>query len=264
MLEFVIKRRVFISMFFTALTLLGYISYKNLSVELLPSVELPFLFVQTSSFREVDPQYMEKEAINPLEGAIGTLEGIEKIESFISRRNGQIIIYYNPGVNLKYAYLKLLEKIDAAKTTLPEEFFVQVVKVDTEQLTNMFMNLQIRGSGGSDRIRHIFEKEVRSRFESIDGMANVEVFGGQEKSVKILLNEQAGKAYNITPAQIRSLILNNSQSKIFLGSAKQHQKKIYLLPQWHDVDTLENLRSLLQRNEHDLYRLSYTQLHKNE
>ena len=150
MLEFVIKRPVFVSMLFTALTLLGYISYKNLSVELLPHVELPFLFVGVNSFREVDPQYMEKEAVIPLEGAIGTLEGIEKIESFVSRRNGRIIIYYEPHVNLKYAYLKLVEKIDAAKAGLPEEFFVQVVKVDTEQLTNMFMNLQIRGSGGSD------------------------------------------------------------------------------------------------------------------
>ncbi len=243
MLEFVIKRRVFISMLFTALTLLGYISYKNLSVELLPNVELPFLFVSVNSIREVDPQYMEKEGVIPLEGVIGTLEGIEKIESFVSRRNARIIIYYEPDVNLKYAYLKLVEKIEAAKSTLPEEFFVQVVKVDTEQLTNMFMNLQIRGGGGSDRIRHIFDKEIRTRFESIDGIANVEVFGGQEKSVEILINEQAAKAYNITPAQIRSLILNNNQSKIFLGSSEEHQKKIFInfLAEYADIQDLENI-----------------------
>ena len=129
MYKFIINRRVLISMFFTALTLLGYISYRNLSVELIPNVELPFLFVQVNSSRDMDPLYMEKEAVIPLEGAVGTLENIEKIESYVSRRNGRIIVYYNPGVNLKYAYLKLLEKVDAVKPALAEGFFVQVVKI---------------------------------------------------------------------------------------------------------------------------------------
>ena len=49
MLEFVIKRRTFVSMFFIGLSLLGYISYKNLDLEMLPSVELPFF--DRSGFR---------------------------------------------------------------------------------------------------------------------------------------------------------------------------------------------------------------------
>ena len=83
MYKFIINRRVLISMFFTALTLLGYISYRNLSVELIPNVELPFLFVQVNSSRDMDPLYMEKEAVIPLEGAVGTLENIEKIVSTV-------------------------------------------------------------------------------------------------------------------------------------------------------------------------------------
>jgi multidrug efflux pump subunit AcrB len=92
MLEFVIKRRTFVSMFFIGLAMLGYISYTNLDLELLPSVELPFLIVQVSGARESDPEYIEKQAIMPLEGAIGTLEGIDGIESFVDQRQGRISI----------------------------------------------------------------------------------------------------------------------------------------------------------------------------
>ena len=87
MLEFVIKRRTFVSMFFIGLSMLGYISYKNLDLEMLPSVELPFLIVQVFGASESEPEYMEKRGIMPLEGAIGTLEGIDKIGDCYPYRN---------------------------------------------------------------------------------------------------------------------------------------------------------------------------------
>ena len=60
---------------------------------------------------EMDPTYIETQAIIPIEGAIGTLEGIEKIESNITSRYGTIIVYYSQNADLKYASLKLQEKI---------------------------------------------------------------------------------------------------------------------------------------------------------
>ena len=69
LIQFVINRKTFISMLFIGLVLLGYISYKQLPVELFPNAELPFLIVQVNGAREMDPEYMEKQAIIPLEGA---------------------------------------------------------------------------------------------------------------------------------------------------------------------------------------------------
>jgi multidrug efflux pump subunit AcrB/ABC-type multidrug transport system ATPase subunit len=230
-------------MLFIGLTLLGYISYKNLDLELLPNVELPFLIVQVTGAREMDPEYLEKQAIIPLEGAIGMLDGIEKFESYIERRQGRIMIYYNSDVNIKYAYLKLQEKVDSIKPILPDEFFVLVLKIDTQQLANMFMNLQVRGSGGIDRIRHLFEREIREEFESIDGIANVEVFGGHEKSVEIVLKKEVAEAFNLTPSRIRNLIARNNQEKFFLGRIDAFQKEIHvnLIAEYSDINDLEDI-----------------------
>ena len=106
-MKFIIQRKVLISMLFLGLTVLGYVSYKQLPVELLPNAELPFLFVQAYSGNEMAPEYMENQVVVPLEGAIGTLEGIESIESNINSRQTNIVVYYQKGVNFKYAYLKL-------------------------------------------------------------------------------------------------------------------------------------------------------------
>src|SRR6056297_3012210 len=138
-MKFIIKRKILISMLFTGLTLLGYVSYKQLPVELMPNAELPMLFVQINSRIEVDPAYMENQAVIPVEGAIGTMEGIESMETFLNSRSASIQVNFNQNVNFKYTFLKLQEKIKQVAEKLDENFMVTVNRVDVEQLTNQFM-----------------------------------------------------------------------------------------------------------------------------
>ena len=88
----VIKRKTLVSMLFIASTLLGYVSYQQLKMEMFPNAELPMLFVQVTSQIEVTPEYMEQNAIIPVEAAIAGLENIELIESSADRRRGTVYI----------------------------------------------------------------------------------------------------------------------------------------------------------------------------
>ncbi|MDP3434047.1 MAG: efflux RND transporter permease subunit, partial [Bacteroidota bacterium] len=182
-MKFIIQRKVLISMLFLGLTFLGYFSYKQLPVELLPNAELPFLFVQASSGTELAPEYMENHVVIPLEGAIGTLEGIESIESNVNSRQSTIVVYYTKNVNFKYAYLKLQEKINEMQSAMPENVRVAVAKVDLQQMNSQFMELQARGEGGIDRVRTIVDQDIKPDLENIDGIAAVNVYGGKQKSI---------------------------------------------------------------------------------
>ena len=227
-MDFVIKRRILIIMLFTGLTMLGYVSYNKLSVELFPNAELPALIIQVGTPLEMDPAYIENQAIIPIEGAIGTLEGIEKIESNISSRYGTIVIYYNQNADLKYANLKLQEKIDIVKKSIPEEFIINVIKIDLKQLTNQFMELQVRGEGGIDRIRDIADRDIKPEFENIDGIAGAQVYGGKENSIEVRLNERACKANGISIAQVRNLLNNNGADKTFAGKVVDGNTELFV------------------------------------
>lgn len=242
-MNFILKRKTLVSMIFIALTMLGYFSYKRLAVELYPNAILPTLFVQINTPLEVDPRYMETQAIIPLEGAIGSIKGIEKIESTAGQQSGRIQISFRQSTNIKYAYLKLVEKIDEAKKTLPEEFRVNVFKFDLESINNMLMSLEARGSGGIDRIRQVLEKKVVDKIKNIDGIANVEVFGGRDKSIEILLKEDVCKSYQISPSDVRSALNRNSNPKVFVG-------KIHNLDQMHFVNVVSEFDDLA-----DIYEL---------
>ena len=230
-------------MLFTGLTLLGYVSYKQLPVELMPNAELPMLFVQINSRIEVNPTYMENQAVIPIEGAIGTMEGIESMETFLNNRTATIQVNFNQNVNFKYTFLKLQEKINQAADNLDDNFIVSVNRVDIQQLTNQFMELQVRGSGGTDRLRNIVDQEIAAELENIDGIASLTVYGGKERSIEITYDKAALDAYNITPAQIRSAIASNSTNRTFSGYLHESQKKyfVHITAEYAQVTDIENI-----------------------
>ena len=242
-MKFIIERKVLISMLFLGLTVLGYVSYKQLPVELLPNAELPFLFVQASSTTEMAPEYMENQVVVPIEGAIGTLEGIESIESNVNSRQSSIVVYYQKNVNFKYAYLKLQEKINEIQSKLPENVRVNVAKVDLKQMNSQFMELQARGEGGVDRVRTIVDQDIKPDLENIDGIAAVNVYGGKQKSIEIILDTKACEAYHITSGRIRSLLSQNSSSRTYVGNLKEKtvQYFVHVTAEYGKVEDIENL-----------------------
>ncbi len=243
-MNFLLNRRITISMLFIALTLLGYVSYKQLPVELLPNAELPVLFVSVVSQQEIDPNYVESEVIIPLEGAISSIGGVEEIQSRIGSQQSYVQVKFKKNINFKITSLKLQEKINETAAGFPDNFIVQVQKIDVSQvLSNNFMRLQVRGSGGTDRVRHIVEKEIRTDLENIDGVAAVNVYGGRERAIEVRLDPDACKALNLTPSVISGLLSQNTQEKAFVGFANEPANKyfVHVNSPYTKVSDLENI-----------------------
>lgn len=230
-------------MLFIALSLLGYVSYKQLPVELLPNAELPVLFVQVSSQQDMDPSYVESEVIIPLEGAVSAIGGVDKLQSYIDRRQSSIQIDFKKNINFKMTSLKLQEKVNEIAASLPTGFTVQVQKVDIAQMNNNFMVLQVRGTGGTDRVRSLVDEDVRSDLENIDGVASVNIYGGRQKAIEVRLNPEACKALNLTASKISGLLSQNTQEKTFVGFADEPDSKNFVLfnAMYTKVSDLENI-----------------------
>jgi multidrug efflux pump subunit AcrB/ABC-type multidrug transport system ATPase subunit len=230
-------------MLFIALTFLGYVSYKQLAVELLPGVELPVLFIQVSSQQDLDPSYVETEVIIPLEGAVSSIGGVENIQSTVDSRQSYIQIEFKKNINFGVTSLKLQEKINEISTTLPKGFVVQVQKVDSKQFANNFMVLQVRGSGGTDRVRNIVDKDIRPDLENIDGVATVNIYGGREKAIEVQLEPEVCKALNLTPGRISDLLSQNTMEKAFIGFTTEANGKyfVHVNSLYTKVSDLENI-----------------------
>ncbi|MEQ8477522.1 efflux RND transporter permease subunit [Fulvivirga sp.] len=244
LLHTIIKRKVLISMLFIGFSVMGYISYNKLPVELFPNVELPILIVQVGATSEVDPKYMESQAIVPLESVISTLEGVEEITANADSRQGMIFISFQQGVNIKYAYLKLEQKVGAIKSQLTPEFVVNIVKIDTEQFTNTFMDLQVLGGGGVDRVRNVTDQYITDRLNDVDGVGGVEVFGGRQKTVEIIMNDAVCEANGITPNTISNVLSQNSNKSAFAGQVERDGQRVFVNVT-AELKDIKNIQSLV-------------------
>ncbi len=242
-MNFLLNKRVTITMLFIATTLLGYVSYKQLPVELLPNAELPVLFVSVRSTQDMDPSYVESEVIIPLEGAISTVGGVDQIQSEISSRQSSIRIDFKSNVNFKTTSLRLEEKMKEVSSSLPDGFNVSVQKMDVSMMSNTFMTLQVRGSGGVDRVRNIVDEEVVDELENIDGIAAVQVYGGRERAIEVQLDREACNALNLTPSRVSSLLSSNAQEKVFVGTVNETHEHyfVHVNSSYTKVSDLENL-----------------------
>lgn len=244
LLKTIIRRKVLISMLFIGFTVMGYISYTKLPVELFPNVELPVLIVHVKSATDVDPKYMESQAIVPLESAISTLEGVNEITANADSQQGMIFISFQQGVNIKYAYLKLEQKVGAIKSSLTPEFFVNIIKIDTEEFSNGFMDLQVLGGGGVDRVRNIADQYIVDRLSDVDGVGGVEVFGGRQKTVEIIMNDAVCEANGITPNTISSVLSRNSNKSAFAGQVEMNGQKVFVNVT-AELQDIKNIQSLV-------------------
>nr|WP_321410092.1 efflux RND transporter permease subunit [uncultured Carboxylicivirga sp.] len=247
-MRIIINRKVLISMLFVALTMLGVISYKQLSFELIPNTEFPMLFVNVRATTQLDPKHMEQEGVVPIEGLISTLEGIEKIETRISPGSATIFVYLTKETNTKYAYLKLVEKIEGSSSVMPDNMMATVIKADLEQVNNQFMTIQVRGEGGVDRIRNIIEQDLLEQLESIDGISSVQVNGGRQKSVEIIFNQNVLDSYNITSGQIQQMITQGQNEKIFAGEVIKDGRRFYVTAE-ADYNSIDEIRNIVVKSD---------------
>ncbi len=121
--HFLIQRKVLISMLFIAATLLGYISWKQLKMEIFP---------QCGVAHALHPGKLQDRSHPGVHGAGGHYPGGEydcrtgeyrrDRSPMQDRRMGSILISYEERTDLKYAYLKLDEQVASIRGDLPDEF----------------------------------------------------------------------------------------------------------------------------------------------
>ena len=243
MITFFIHRPVLVCMLLIGGCLLGAVSYNRLAVELIPAAELPMLVVQVQSQRDADPHFIERQAVIPLESAIAGLEDVERIESYVEQQRAILFVYYTQRSNQKYAFLKLEERVASTRAQLGDDFLAMVFKIDTEQLSGQFMSLQARGVGTLNQIRNVVDEKVVPELQSVEGMANVAVYGGRQQLVEVLLNADVLHSYGLTLAEVETRISQSSRPRRFLGQVEDGRQRLFvtLVSNLEAMDDLEEI-----------------------
>jgi hydrophobic/amphiphilic exporter-1 (mainly G- bacteria), HAE1 family len=196
-----IKQPVFATMLMVGLVVLGIFSYKELSTDLFPKVDLPVVSVRTL-YPGVAPETVETEVTKRIEETINPIEGVRHISSITSEGFSSVVAEFELGTNIYSAEQDVRSKVSALRRDFPtgvEEPVIQ--RLDPADLP--ILSLSVTSAQLSPKqLTSLVEKVITKRLENIDGVGSLTIVGGQRREIQILLDPDRMKSYGLTVPEV--------------------------------------------------------------
>ncbi len=184
--EVSIKRPVFAVMMIMALMVFGAISYSKVGVDLYPEVDFPVI-TATIVYPGADPETMERNVADPVEEAINTLSGIKALRSKNLEGVSIISAEFELEVNGDQALQDVRDRIARLSSTLPSGAEAPIVaKLDLGAAPIITVGLAADMDIGE--LTELADKTVKARLQTISGVGNVDIVGGRERQIRILVD----------------------------------------------------------------------------
>ncbi len=228
--------------------LFGFIALFRVPVQLTPEVKEIEITVQTW-WRGASPEEVEKEIIAEQEEQLKGVQGLVEMrsESFDSR--GRVILKFHQGTDEDAALLKVSNKLQQVREYPDEADEPIIISSGSEQDAIAWFTFKKR-SGDLEEVsfeRDFIENHIRPRLERISGVAAVNVFGGQEREMQVIIDPDALAARNITIQEtVRALDLENQN--ISAGDFDEGKRR-YLVRTLGQYQTPEDVENVIIRRE---------------
>ena len=204
-----VSHPVTVTMAVLAILLLGKISYDRLSVELLPSMNSPRLFVEIDA-GERPPEEIEKQFVSNMESQIARQSDVVSVSSVVKVGTARITVEYAWRKDMDEAYLDL----EKAMSSFAQDSRVTDLRISQKDPTTA--PIMILGFSNPDitdmaELRKVADSYVCNELMRVDGIADVSLAGDEFTNLVIEADPYKLEAFNITIDNISSRIQESNQ-----------------------------------------------------
>ena len=240
MLKFFVKRPITTIMFVLFWVVLGFYSFNGMNIERTPSLDFPYV---TASFiyPGAEPAEIESQILKKAEDAMSEVSGLKKITSSAYENGGYVMAEFNLGVNVNDKASEVKSKLDALSSEFPDDMKQPVVE-KLNPLQQSVIDIAISG----ENVRDLYEytnETLSNKITGIRGVANVNVFGGLQRAIRIEMSPDEMAARGVTVIDIVSALgnknLNVPGGKIEAGTASSN---VRFIGEFASVDEIRNLQ----------------------
>ncbi|MBF8300175.1 MAG: multidrug efflux transporter, partial [Acidobacteria bacterium] len=181
-----IRRPVFATMIIMSFMVLGLVSMTRLGIDLFPDINFPFVNISVV-YPGASPEEVETLVTRPIEDAVAGINGVKRVMSTSTESLALIGLELRLEVDPQAAAADVREKVAAIRGRLPEQIEdPTIVRFDVAALP--IMTFAVGSSQRSDVTRRQVEDDLKPLLEQIDGVAAVEVNGGDIREIQVELD----------------------------------------------------------------------------
>ncbi|MBL0105772.1 MAG: efflux RND transporter permease subunit [Ignavibacteria bacterium] len=190
-----VNNKVTVYIMTVIIIIVGLVSYISIPKESAPSITIPNIFVSTAYFG-VSPQDIESLVSQEIEKEVKGIKDVKKVTSISQESFSFVNIEFNPDVKIDEALQKVRDKVSIAKTKMPKDIEEpNVMEINLAEQPMLYVNLS--GNLGLAALKDIADK-LSDDIEGISGILAADVKGVLEREVKINVDANRLKYYNLT------------------------------------------------------------------
>ena len=201
-----IKRPVLSTVISIVIVLLGFIGLATLPIEQYPDIAPPTVVVFTS-YPGADAETVKNSVLVPLEESINGVEGMDYLSSSASSGSASIQVLFRQGMNADMCAVNVQNRVQQALALLPAEVTrigVTVMKRQTSQV--MMFTLTSDGRYDDKFLTNYNNINIVPAIKRIQGVGDVQSPGVKTYSMRIWLNPEVLKQYNLMPSDIAGVL----------------------------------------------------------
>src|SRR5215218_8570481 len=239
--EICVRRPVFATVIVLLLTVVGGFAFFTLGVDRFPKIDLPTVTVSTT-LQGAAPEEMETEVTDVIEGVVNTVPGIDEMRSTSSQGRSQVTITFNLEKDPDIATQEVRDKVSTVINRLPETADAPVVtKADPD--SQPVIQYAVSAPRTSIELTDFVQNQIQERLESVDGVGEVVVYGGRQRQIKIYINPERLRAYNLSTTDVVNAL--RAQNLELPGGNLQEGAKVVSLRTMSRVKDVEGFNQIV-------------------
>ena len=202
--EFSVKYPVTVLMMVLAILLMGYISFERLGIDLFPDLNSPKLYILLEA-GEKPPEEIEKNFTDNLESLSMRQSGVVQVSSISKVGAAQITVEYSWDKDMDAAFLDLQKSLNSASQNWDIDE-INISQFDPNSSPVMITAMYNSSITDMNSLRKTAENYIRNELIRLEGVADVEISGAEEKEVLVKTTPYILEAHGLTLDDLSSQI----------------------------------------------------------
>ncbi len=175
--------------------ILGFLSFRNMSTDMLPSMEMPYAIVMTT-YGGASPEEVERAVTEPVEQAMSSINNVKEVQSMSISNMSVVIMEFNSGTDMGSTTVDMRESLDAVTASWDDAIgSPTIMKLNPEMMPVMVAALDYDGLEDTEVTKKV-ESDIIPELESVNGIATVSESGAIEKKVEVIIQQAKLDAVN--------------------------------------------------------------------
>ena len=190
---------------FTALLFAGLLSFARMDVVNNPDIEFPAVNVSISQ-PGAAPTEIENQITQRVESAVRSINGVKSINSTASEGSSNTFIEFAIGTDPNDATAEVKNAIDSVRGSLPDGILEP--RISKEEVAGGFLGIYAVEADDMtiEQLSWFIDDSIAKRLLGIEGMAEVNRFGGVDREIEVILDLPKMQALGVTASQINQVL----------------------------------------------------------